>query len=101
MSDAIIQIEDLKKAYANGVEALKGVDLDIRRGEIMCGPSASRSNGNSGRLKAIACLRQINDGVPLSTPGGVSGSTPWLQSLAPYPFEVVTAAHRSGETANG
>ena len=35
MSDAIIQIEDLKKAYANGVEALKGVDLDIRRGEIM------------------------------------------------------------------
>ena len=34
MSDAIIQIEGLKKAYANGVEALKGVDLDIRRGEI-------------------------------------------------------------------
>ena len=26
MSDAIIQIEDLKKAYANGVEALKGVE---------------------------------------------------------------------------
>jgi hypothetical protein len=31
MSEAIIRIEGLKKAYANGVEALKGVDLDIRR----------------------------------------------------------------------
>ena len=43
MSDAIIQIEDLKKAYANGVEALKGVDLDIRRGEIMAllGPNGA------------------------------------------------------------
>src|SRR6186997_2527116 len=43
MSDAIIQIEDLKKAYANGVEALKGVDLDIRRGEIfaLLGPNGA------------------------------------------------------------
>src|SRR4030095_2389208 len=43
MSDAIIQIEGLKKAYANGVEALKGVDLDIRRGEIMAllGPNGA------------------------------------------------------------
>ena len=43
MSDAIIQIEGLKKAYANGVEALKGVDLDIRRGEILAllGPNGA------------------------------------------------------------
>jgi ABC-2 type transport system ATP-binding protein len=43
MSDAIIQIEDLKKAYANGVEALKGVNLDIRRGEILAllGPNGA------------------------------------------------------------
>ena len=43
MSDAIIQIEDLRKAYANGVEALKGVNLDIRRGEILAllGPNGA------------------------------------------------------------
>ena len=43
MSEAVIQIEGLKKAYANGVEALKGVDLDIRRGEILAllGPNGA------------------------------------------------------------
>ena len=43
MSEAIIQIEGLRKAYANGVEALKGVDLDIRRGEILAllGPNGA------------------------------------------------------------
>jgi ABC-2 type transport system ATP-binding protein len=43
MSEAIIRIERLRKAYANGVEALKGVDLDIRRGEILAllGPNGA------------------------------------------------------------
>ena len=43
MSDAIIRIEGLRKAYANGVEALKGVDLDIRKGEILAllGPNGA------------------------------------------------------------
>jgi ABC-2 type transport system ATP-binding protein len=43
MSEAIIRIEGLKKAYANGVEALKGVDLDVRRGEILAllGPNGA------------------------------------------------------------
>ena len=31
----IIRIEGLRKAYAGGVEALKGVDLDIAEGEIL------------------------------------------------------------------
>jgi ABC-2 type transport system ATP-binding protein len=43
MNDAIIRIEGLRKAYANGVEALKGVDLDIRKGEILAllGPNGA------------------------------------------------------------
>jgi ABC-2 type transport system ATP-binding protein len=43
MSDAIVRIEGLRKAYANGVEALKGVDLDIRKGEILAllGPNGA------------------------------------------------------------
>lgn len=43
MSEAIIRIEGLRKAYAGGVEALKGVDLDIRKGEILAllGPNGA------------------------------------------------------------
>jgi ABC-2 type transport system ATP-binding protein len=43
MSEAIIKIEGLRKAYAGGVEALKGVDLDIRQGEILAllGPNGA------------------------------------------------------------
>lgn len=43
MSETIIKIEGLKKAYSGGVEALKGVDLDIRRGEILAllGPNGA------------------------------------------------------------
>ena len=43
MSETIIRIAGLRKAYAGGVEALKGVDLDIRRGEILAllGPNGA------------------------------------------------------------
>jgi ABC-2 type transport system ATP-binding protein len=43
MSEAIVCIEGLRKAYAGGVEALKGVDLDIQRGEILAllGPNGA------------------------------------------------------------
>jgi ABC-2 type transport system ATP-binding protein len=41
--DAIISIRGLRKAYASGTEALKGVDLDIKRGEILAllGPNGA------------------------------------------------------------
>ena len=43
MSEAIVRIEGLRKAYAGGVEALKGVDLDIQKGEILAllGPNGA------------------------------------------------------------
>ena len=43
MSDPIIRIEGLTKSYAGGVEALKGVDLDIQKGEILAllGPNGA------------------------------------------------------------
>ncbi|MFL6747984.1 MAG: ABC transporter ATP-binding protein [Sphingomicrobium sp.] len=43
MSEPIIRIEGLRKAYGTGVEALKSVDLDIRRGEIfaLLGPNGA------------------------------------------------------------
>jgi ABC-2 type transport system ATP-binding protein len=43
MSDPILSIRGLRKAYANGTEALKSVDLDIERGEIfaLLGPNGA------------------------------------------------------------
>lgn len=43
MSDPILSIRSLRKAYASGTEALKAVDLDIRRGEIfaLLGPNGA------------------------------------------------------------
>ena len=43
MSEVIIRVEGLRKAYAGGVEALKGIDLDIRKGEILAllGPNGA------------------------------------------------------------
>jgi len=41
--DSIISIKDVSKTYANGFEALKNTNLDIRRGEIfgMLGPNGA------------------------------------------------------------
>ena len=43
MSDAILSIRGLRKAYASGTEALKRVDLGIKRGEIfaLLGPNGA------------------------------------------------------------
>ena len=43
MSEPILSIRGLRKAYASGTEALKAVDLDIRRGEIfaLLGPNGA------------------------------------------------------------
>ncbi len=43
MSEPILSIRKLRKAYGTGVEALKAVDLDIRAGEIfaLLGPNGA------------------------------------------------------------
>src|SRR5581483_6840441 len=40
---SIISIKNLSKTYATGFQALKGIDLDIRRGEIfaLLGPNGA------------------------------------------------------------
>ena len=42
-SDAVISIQGLRKTYATGFNALKGIDLEIRRGEIfaLLGPNGA------------------------------------------------------------
>ena len=62
MNDNIIQVTGLKKHYKSGViKALDGIDLDIRRGEVVViiGPSGS---GKSTFLRSLNLLEMPTDG---------------------------------------
>jgi len=59
MSDAVIQVKDLKKIYKLGiveVHALDGVTFDIQRGEIIAimGPSTHKRRLHPGWRRGIA-----------------------------------------------
>ncbi|PWL17287.1 sn-glycerol-3-phosphate ABC transporter ATP-binding protein UgpC [Falsochrobactrum shanghaiense] len=56
-----IVLKDIRKIYAGGVEAVKGVSLDIRAGEfiVLVGPSGC---GKSTLLRMIAGLEDISSG---------------------------------------
>ena len=70
MSDknTIISVKDLKKYYEGGVHALDGVDMDVKRGEVVViiGPSGS---GKSTLLRSLNLLEQPTSGQILV--GGV------------------------------
>lgn len=64
MTESIVDIREVTKVYGDGdaeVEVLKGVDLDIKKGEIvaLCGPSGS---GKSTLLNIIGCLDRLTTG---------------------------------------
>ncbi len=56
-----IKLQNLTKRYADGFEAVKGIDLDVADGEfvILVGPSGC---GKSTALRMIAGLEDITDG---------------------------------------
>jgi len=58
--DALIEIDGLRKSFG-AIEVLKGIDLDVGRGEAICiiGPSGS---GKSTILRCINGLIDIDDG---------------------------------------
>ena len=64
MSDPILSIRGLRKQYATGVEALKAVDLDIRRGEIfaLLGPNGA---GKTTMISIICGIVNTTDGEVL------------------------------------
>jgi len=56
----MLQIRDLSKTYANGVQALKGVDLDIPKGMFgLLGPNGA---GKSTLMRTIATLQDADGG---------------------------------------
>jgi polar amino acid transport system ATP-binding protein len=60
MSDAMIKAEAVHKRFGR-LEVLKGINLEVQRGEVMCllGPSGS---GKSTFLRCINHLEKINSG---------------------------------------
>jgi polar amino acid transport system ATP-binding protein len=60
MSEAMVRAEGLHKRFGN-LEVLKGIDLEVAKGEVMCllGPSGS---GKSTFLRCINHLEKINAG---------------------------------------
>ena len=61
MADEFLKIQRLRKSFGN-IEVLKGVDLDLHKGEVLVllGPSGC---GKSTLLRCINGLENINDGV--------------------------------------
>ncbi|HSC03333.1 MAG TPA: amino acid ABC transporter ATP-binding protein [Solirubrobacteraceae bacterium] len=60
MSETMVKAEAVHKRFGR-LEVLKGIDLEVRRGEVMCvlGPSGS---GKSTLLRCINHLEKINSG---------------------------------------
>ncbi|KAA0258955.1 amino acid ABC transporter ATP-binding protein [Deferribacter autotrophicus] len=61
MTDYIIEATNVHKIYPNGVHALKGINLKVKRSEVVViiGPSGS---GKSTFLRTLNLLESINDG---------------------------------------
>src|SRR3984893_4392173 len=70
MSDVMVKAEAVHKRFGR-LEVLKGIDLEVQKGEVMCllGPSGS---GKSTLLRCINHLEKINSGR-LPGDGGLVG----------------------------
>lgn len=60
MADVILKLEGIKKSFS-GVKALKGVDLEIRKGEIHC-LAGENGSGKSTLIKVISGVHDATEG---------------------------------------
>ena len=62
MSAAVVELEDVRRSYPGGVEALRGVDIRIAAGELaaIVGPSGS---GKSTLLHIVGTLERPSSGT--------------------------------------
>ena len=74
MSDVILSIKDLKVSYG-GIEAVKGISFDVRRGEIVTLIGANGA-GKSSTLRAIAGLVKPSGGSITFEGVNITGADP-------------------------
>ncbi len=62
MSEILLQVTNLKKSYEGGVEAVKGVSFDVKKGEVfgILGPNGA---GKTTTLEMIEGLKDITSGT--------------------------------------
>ena len=92
---ACVTLRGIRKRYANAVDVIKGVDLEVRDGEFMVfvGPSGC---GKSTLMRMIAGLEDISEGelrigdqVANDVPPPLRGVAMVFQSYALYPHMTV------------
>src|SRR5215211_5474379 len=78
---ANVKLEGVRKVYAGGVEAVKGVSLDVEDGSfcVLVGPSGC---GKSTLLRMVAGLETITDGVCRIGPREVNNVEPAERDIA-------------------
>jgi len=76
-----IQIDNVRKTYPGGIEAIRGISLDIKDGEfcVLVGPSGC---GKSTLLRMIAGLETITDGTVSIGPRVVNDLEPAERDIA-------------------
>ncbi|MCC5956120.1 MAG: ABC transporter ATP-binding protein [Natronohydrobacter sp.] len=99
--DEVLRVEGLRLVDSQGVERLRGLDFNIRAGEIL-GIAGVAGNGQSELLEALAGLRPTEgrawlrgQPLPLSGPG-CDGQTRRAQRIAHVPED----RHRRGLVLN-
>ncbi len=86
MTNILLKVTGLKVAYG-GIQAVKGVDFEVREGELVC-LIGSNGAGKTSTMKAIAGTLPINDGDIEYLDKSVRGQGPWdlvKQGLAMVP----------------
>ncbi|MEO7392076.1 MAG: ABC transporter ATP-binding protein [Ramlibacter sp.] len=92
MSDTVLSVSGLSKTYASGFSALKGINLDIRRGEIfaLLGPNGA---GKTTLISIICGIVNATEGRVLVDGHDISGEYRAARSLIGLvPQELTTEA---------
>ena len=86
MADTLLKVKGLKVAYG-GIQAVKGVDLEVREGELVS-LIGSNGAGKTTTMKAITASLAPQDGVIEYLGRSIQGQGPWdlvRQGLAMVP----------------
>lgn len=90
--DVVLSVTGLRKRYPNGVEAVKDLSLEVRRGEVL-GLAGPNGAGKSTLLKLIAGLLRPETGSVVACGEDVTGSPERAArhvALMPDPLGVYT-----------